>query len=511
MAGWIHNDKNRFVIPRWRDFKQTIELGELNPILGKNLRNKPELNSAFHLNKIYDWNTNKSVKNTIELLNSSIILDDEENSLKAAKFIQSSHIGTKPLKDISERLLYPNENDTSYEQLLDFEQFDVIIGAKIKHLRECLNHNPYNSISWIELARLFLIIGKERPAERCILVATQLAPDNRYISRIGSRFFTHTGDFTKAKQILKANMAFQVDPWLLSADISISSLNNKSSFNIKKGRELIASQNYSSFDLNELLAALATEELGSGNIKTSKRLFNQSLIDPNDNSLAQVVWAKKHITDLDLNQRILEKTPNVFEAKAYQFFNGKSWGPAFSSTIQWFIDQPFSRDPAAFGSFIASSLLEKYDEAIKIAELGLKATPSDFTLLNNLAFAHLKNGDTLNAQQILNKIHIEGLEDQQRVVYMATKGLLFYKQGHIDHGENYYKEASNLAGKIKNKKLQLLVDFHHLSVQLEVQNREEDVSKLNLLVKELEPLDVIYLKDLIKNLFKRLDKAKQPH
>ena len=511
MAGWIPNDKNRNVIPRWRDFKQTIQLGELNPIANQSKGQKEVLNPFFHQNKIYDWNAEKSVKNAIELLNSSIILDDRENSLKAAAFLQTSALSTKPLKDVAEQILYPTEQDNTYEQLLNFEQFDAIIGAKIKQLRQCLNHNPYNSISWIELARLFLIIGKEQAAERCILVATQLAPDNRYISRIGARFFTHTGDYKKAKQILKANIGFKFDPWLLSADIGISSLANKSSFNIKKGRELVASQNHSPFDLNELLSALATEELTSGNFKNSKRLFNQSLINPNDNSLAQAVWAKKHITDIDLNQRIFDKTPNVFEAKAYQFFYGKLWGPAFSSTLQWIIDQPFSRDPAAFGSFIATSLLEKYDEAIKICKLGLKATPHDFTLLNNLAFAYLKKGDTQNAQQVLGKIHVEGLDDQQRVVNLATRGLLFYKLNHSEIGEMLYKEASNLAGKIKNKKLQLFVDFHHLSIQLELYKREEHMTKLNILVNELEPLDVVYLKDLVSNLFKRLGKIEGLH
>jgi hypothetical protein len=508
MAGWIPNDKKRNVIPRWRDFKQTLQLGELTPLTkGKQAYGEP-ISQLFHQDKIYDWNTEKSVKHAIELLNSSIILDDQENSLKAASYLQSSKQATKPLKDVSATIIYPVDRDTAFEQLLNLEEFDKIIGAKIKHLRQCLDHNPYNSISWIELARLFLIIGKEQAAERCILVATQLAPDNRYISRIGSRFFTHTGDYKKAKQILKANIAFKYDPWLLSADIGISSLANKSSFNIKIGRELITSQNYSHFDLNELLSALATEELNSGSAKNSKRLFTQSLINPNDNSLAQAVWAQKHITDLDLNQRIFDKTPNIFEAKAYQFFYGKSWGSALSSTVQWFIDQPFSRDPAAFGSFIATSLLEKYDEGIKICKYGLKATPTDFTLLNNLTFAYLKNGNAKDAQQTLSKINAESLDDQQRVVYLATKGLLLYKIGQPDAGEILYKEASSLAGRTKNKKLQLLADFHHLSVQIELQNDERQILKLDRLVKELEPLDVVYLKDLVTNLLKRMEKIK---
>jgi Tfp pilus assembly protein PilF len=505
MAGWIPNDKKRNVIPRWRDFKQTIELGELKSIT--NPKKKLELNvqSPFHASKIQDWQTDRSVKRAIELLNSSIIFEDQENSLNTATFLKSSKESSAPLKKVAEQIMYPTDFDTTFEQLLNLEEFDKVIGGKIKHLRKCLDHNPYNSISWIELARLFLIIGKEQAAERCILVATQLAPDNRYISRIGSRFFTHTGDYKKAKQILKANIAFKADPWLVSADIGISSLADKSSFNIKIGRELVASQNYSAFDLNELFSALATEELNSGNNKNSKRLFNESLVSPNDNSLAQAVWARSHIGDLNLNQGVFDRTRNVFEAKARQFFNGKSWGPAYSSIVQWFIDQPFSSDPAVFGSFIATSLLEKYDEGIKICKYGLKSTPNDFTLLNNLTFAYLKNNNIKEAQQTFARIHSEGLADQQRVVYLATKGLLHYKMGQLESGEALYNEASVLAARTKNKKLQLLADVYHLIAKTELDHDEQNILKLDRLVKELEPMDVVYLKDLVNNLLKKID------
>ena len=103
MAGWIPNDKNRNVIPRWRDFKQTIQLGELNPIANQSKGNKDGFSPFFHQNKIYDWNTEKSIKHAIELLNSSIILDDQENTLKAAKFLQTSTFSTQPLKDVAKQ------------------------------------------------------------------------------------------------------------------------------------------------------------------------------------------------------------------------------------------------------------------------------------------------------------------------------------------------------------------------------------------------------------------------
>lgn len=513
MAGWISEDKKRNVIPRWRDFNQTLNLGELSPLPVSKGVISNLITSDFHQKKVTDWETERSVKNAIELLNSSFVLDDKDMSLQSATYLNANSAATsKPLLKLTEKIVAPNRDVLSFEQLSDFEHLEAMIGSMIKNLRVCINHNMNNSISWIELARLYLIVGKELAAERCILVGVQLAPHNRYVSRTAARFFAHIGDYKKAKKILKTNMAFNADPWLVSADIGISSLQNKSSNNIKKARELAGSNNYSSYELNELFAALATEELTAGSIKNSRRLFNQSLITPNDNTLAQAVWANRHISDLNLYQNSFDKVPNVYEAKAYQHYNAKQWGQTMSNTLKWFIDQPFSRDPASFGSFIACSVLERFDEAIKLCRYGLKATPNDFTLTNNLAFSLLKINDVSGAHSVFQKIHADSLDDQQRIVYLATRGLLMYKLGLPQYGAQLYNESGGLASKTKNKKLQLLSEFHHLSIQLESEGfPDSKFSKIEKLSSELESLNEVYLKDIVTNLMKRVKEYREKH
>ena len=369
MAGWISDDKKRNIIPRWRDFKQTILLGELTPT--KNIHLKVPSYPDPHQRKINDWKMDKSVRNAIELLNSSYILDDDASFLESSSYLEENpKFNSASISLITGKNLHPNNNSNHSEQFENIDHLESIIGILIKNLRSNIRYNPHNSISWIELARLYLIIGKEHAAERCILVGIQLSPHNRYVSRIAARFFAHTGDFKMAKNILKSNMAFNSDPWLIGADIGISSLQNKSSNHIKKAQKLVESKNYSFFELNELLSALATEELNSGSIKNSRKLFNQSLISPNDNTLAQAVWANRHINNINIYENSFEKIPNIFEAKAYKHFNLKEWGSSMSNALQWFIDQPFSREPASFGSFIACTVLERYEEAIKLCNYG---------------------------------------------------------------------------------------------------------------------------------------------
>lgn len=513
MAGWISDDKKRNVIPRWRDFQQTLNLGELKPLHNTSLKQSDYIYSDFHKTKINDWQAERTIKNAIELLNSSFVLDDKDMSLQAAIYLDThSNTTAKPLHFLTQKIITPTQAALSFEQPGDFNYLNSVIGSMIKNLRVYISHNQYNSISWIELARLYLIIGKERDAERCILVGIQLAPDNRYVSRTAARFFAHIGDYKKAKKILRINMAFNSDPWLIGADIGISSLQNKSSHHIKKARELAESKKYSPFELNELLSALATEELNAGSIKSSRRLFNQSLVKPNDNTLAQAVWANRHINDINLTDQAFEMVPNIYEAKARQHYNAKEWGQMMSYTLQWFIDQPFSREPATFGSFIACSVLERYDEAIELCKYGLKATPNDFTLMNNLAFSFLKKNDIDGASKVLQRIHPESIDEQQKVVYLATRGLLMYKQGLPQYGEHLYNESSMLAKKIKNKKLQLLSDFHHLSIQLEIEGFPDDkFSKIEKLSSELATLGEIYLSDIVNNLIKQGKEYKATH
>jgi len=502
------NNTTRNVIPRWRGFNETLSLGELSPITNKKAIVQSDfIDSIQHQQKIFDWKINKTISTAIELLNSSYIVDDDASLFETASFLKSGKLNISPsIKHFSNNILIVNPLKIEGEPNTSFEKLGSIIGQLIKKFRQSVSNNPNNPISWLELARLYLIIGKEQAAERCIAVGLQLAPDNRYVSRVVSRYFTHSGDFKMARKVLKLNPAFSFDPWLISADIGISTLDNKSSFHIKRGLELTNSKNYSPYELNELFSALATQELYAGSVKNSRKLYNYSLISPNDNSLAQAVWAKPQVSDLNLTQATFEKVSHISEAKAYFYFNNKQWNQAYSNTIQWFIDQPFSRDPAGFGSFIASSILENYDDAIKICKYGLKATPGDFTLMNNMAFSYLKQDEPEKAQSIINRINIQNLNDREKVIYSATKGLLMYKLGYTENGERLYNEASQQADKIKDKKLKFLADFHHLSIQLEYEDFPAyQLSKIDKLAEELKALKEEYLNVLVNNLKNRIE------
>ena len=55
----------------------------------------------------------------------------------------------------------------------------------------------FNPIVWVELARLYIMHDQVEKAERALLTALHLAPDNRFVLRSATRFFIHTDQFEK--------------------------------------------------------------------------------------------------------------------------------------------------------------------------------------------------------------------------------------------------------------------------------------------------------------------------
>ena len=93
-----------------------------------------------------------------------------------------------------------------------------------------------------------------------------------------------------------------------------------------------------------------------------------------------------------------------FEAEAWFAWKNGAWETAHGAAQRWHSDQPFSSRPAIFGSYLTSSVIEDYDQAVAFAELGLLSNPDDFSLHNNLAFSLAMRGDVQRAEEVLRTI-----------------------------------------------------------------------------------------------------------
>lgn len=99
----IYQLKDRRVIPNWRDFKRTIQLGELG--------NNWESNNIIKFNidqQIRDWNNRKNIGTASDLINSAFVSRLHENTdvEDAAQFIiDNSENSSNILNDIAKKLI----------------------------------------------------------------------------------------------------------------------------------------------------------------------------------------------------------------------------------------------------------------------------------------------------------------------------------------------------------------------------------------------------------------------
>ncbi|WP_297337352.1 hypothetical protein [Algoriphagus sp.] len=491
----IYEIKERRVIPNWRDFKRTLQLGELSQ------SNKSAEPIILNIDRsIEDWKQGKNIGTAADLINSAFVSGIQSSEVKQAiEFIKSDQQkASSSLLDLIKliELDSPTPPVISNNSLLEIDvdtvnEFQSFINNKSFHkvinkTKNRTKNELRNPIIWVELARLYTMRGHEHKAENAILTALHIAPNNRFVLRSATRFFIHKEKFDKALFYLRKAEGLKDDPWLISAHIATSSIMGRFSPLIKEGKRLLDSNNFSDYELTELSSSLGTLEFKDGSFKKAKGFFEKSMKMPNDNSLAQLEWVSKDEQRFQINPFQFDKVINPFEARALELYERGNWKDAFYNSIKWFLDMPFSKRPALLGSYIAGSLLNDKKAAIILCQVGLQANPYDPTLLNNLVY----NLATSDNQQMLDayvpqmmEIDINGLPNESKVTFQATLGLVSLKRGDTELGMKMYKVAIQNATNIRNDYLK----------NLAIANFAMELINLN------SPEQMIYI-DLVRNM-----------
>jgi tetratricopeptide (TPR) repeat protein len=131
----------------------------------------------------------------------------------------------------------------------------------------------------------------------------------------------------------------------------------------------------------------------------------------------------------------------VFEAQARQASFEKRYLDSLNASWKWLKFQPFSATPAIFGSFVASTHLEDYESAIKIALLAKRSTSDDFMLNNNLAFAYACSGDLDSAEILISALESSAKTNGNKAVLLATRGLIAFRRNNQAQGRAFYQAA----------------------------------------------------------------------
>lgn len=452
----LFEQKDRRVIPNWRSFIRTIKLGELR--FSKKVYSKKNFSSLSINDYIMAWNKNKSISIAGDLVSAAFVngFTDNEIVKEAANYIiKNKQKSTDILNSIAKCILGSNNKITEDDFIINNYKEFVISGFfnEISKFKKLVDFYPYNPIAYVELSRLYSIVGLEKKSIKNMKIALHLVPENRFILRAATRLFSHFNKFNYIHNLIRKSELVYVDPWITSTEIALATILRKKSRLIKTGINMINSNNYEWQSLTELASSIGTLEFLNGNRKKAKKYLEMALISPNDNSLAQVEW----INDKDLLFEINPDSYNVksiFEALAlYKYFNN-DYEEAFNQSKKWFLDLPFSKRPVIYGSHIATSLLDKPGDATILLKAGLYSHPHDPQIINNLAYSLVLENQITEAEYYMKEIDkVSDINTNTKICLTATQGLISFRKGQISDGIDLYESAIRSAKSFNNNYL----------------------------------------------------------
>lgn len=349
------------------------------------------------------------------------------------------------LSKIARRTAELVKNPTSAGQQLDLPPSEDV-GAdhakgEVRRLRARLRNDPRNALAWAEQARMYVQIGQPEPAKNAMRRALLLAPNHRYLLRAAVRLAVHLDEPDHAHGLLLSAPRTQADPWLAASEIAVSALVSKKPRFIRQARTLLTRGSWSIGHLTELASALATSELDAGRSGRARDLFLTSLELPNDNAVAQAESIGTDVPKVQERLRnVLDEVPKSYEARCLAAASEGMHSKAVEEAILWLADQPFSAEPASFGSYQAAEIME-FERSLDFANRGLTANPNDIILRNNAAFALAKLDRADEAKMRLHNIDISRLSDDEKAMIHATEGLIAFRRSDPERGQQLYLDA----------------------------------------------------------------------
>lgn len=316
-------------------------------------------------------------------------------------------------------------------------------------LRAALTRYPQQALLWSELARAYIVLGKDEKAQRAMACAVQLAGSSAYVRRSAARMFLHLypKDPTHALRVVREHPNFCGDPRMLSAEIAIASRSNLPLRFAKLGLQMLNDANYRPAHLSELAAALGTVEMESGKHKHSRALFASSLREHSENTLAQIQWAAERDSHIVVpSEAWLVARP--YEARALAARVAGDWDEVLTATELWQQEEPFAKRSAEIGSFAVFSH-EQVVRAERLATRAMLVNPNSVGLHNNRAVARAYLGNLEGA--LADVKACDGCSADIRPYLVATVGLIGYRRRDHELGALGYSAA--LAHFVKQKNM----------------------------------------------------------
>lgn len=425
----------RRVIPRWRDFRTTLETGELDTpsrIRPVAVTSEP----SFYVEKLERWRRTGSIEAAIDVVESALVGGNTDDVQDAAKLILANG------GDLPEAVVHVAERAVGNRTIQQFQLFGqtALARQRVHKLRAATKIYPRNVFLWVDIARAYCVLGQKQQARAAIEKALKINNTDRFVLRSATRLFVHINDPELALMVLQRSPRTRHDPWLLASEIATTTFAGRKQQFMKAAREHLRSDNLSPFDKSELASAVGTTALHDGHMAAGQKLLRQSLIAPTDNSVAQAEWVNSSLSAIAIDPTAYAVRFS-YEARTRSAVRAGEWREALNHCENWRLDEPFSVMPPAAGSYYASVALEDFVASEAFARAGLESNPGNPLLLNNLSAALACQGRTDAAVETIARIPPSERTGGMEAIVLATEGLIRMRQHQLEAGRARYAEA----------------------------------------------------------------------
>jgi tetratricopeptide (TPR) repeat protein len=361
----------------------------------------------------------------------------------------------------------------------------------IHHLRNALRDQPNDADAAMNLAVSLWALGSRRKAVATALRATRTAPGRKDVSLLYLALVLEIGDLRRLDEEVKALIARNVVPdarfLIIQARAYIAK--NESARAIPLLERAIGAANVENDVVLrvEVAANLAVLRfrLGRRNYDETMRVLNALLRDSPDHEavalcLAQVASRSRDASALRRAVEAVES--HTSPARRAYLHHQLAWLEGDNATAGTFAAEWFDLEPhnavAAASAIVALGIgLERWQEAVKVAEFAMTEFSDDLTIVNNAAYALAMAGRASEAIRLL-----EPWADTN-FVPRATLGLAHLANGDIDRGMRLYRQAADEAEKGHAAWRSLMTTYQALIVRqlgIHKSERPEVISALAL-------------------------------
>jgi Flp pilus assembly protein TadD len=450
-------DPDRRLLPRFRASQAVVSSGDLQSF-EKRLSTESVISQDFEQLK-RQWADTPTTELAGELVSSGIVLGRILDVREAAEFIRvRQHAFASDLVGLASAVLESTAASSPSPEMLATTASTY---REISKLKRRLAEDPHNSIVWMDRAQLHTTLGQLDAAKHAVKIAVSLSPNNRFVLRGASRFYVRAKDQAQGLYILRNSPALSTDPWLMAAEIALSTVTAQSPFSFRRARAMLQADALDPWHTAELNGAFGTLAVGDRGVGKAGQFFRQSLRNPTENAIAQAQWFSNSHKTFEVPPRLLAQRMS-FEAQALKAHAEKRWTDVITACRGWGIMDPTSTRPLSLGSYVAESALNNGEIALEFTRRWVVTEPTNSMAWNNHAVALAYVGEIEQARAALSKVTRADGANFIDAVFLATQGLIEYRSGHPEAGRRLYLEAAENDRARRDRALHALIIWHLL-------------------------------------------------